>query len=81
MVGFPTGGSKLELAFTGSFQSWKWTKSDFLTSDEQISYNGHKQISEYIWMPHYVPNKYPNIFKCSIFTEQISEYICTLEIA
>ena len=26
-------------------------------------------------MPHYVPNKYPNIFGCNIFTEQISEYI------
>ena len=32
-------------------------------------------------MPHYVPNEYPNIFGCNIFTEQISEYICTPEIA
>ena len=36
--------------------------------------------NEYIWMPHYVPNKYPNILLCSIFTEQISEYICTPKI-
>ena len=40
-----------------------------------------EQISEYIRMPHYVPNKYPNIFGCHILTEQISEYICTPEIA
>ena len=26
-------------------------------------------------MPHYVPNEYPNILGCHIFTEQISEYI------
>ena len=32
-------------------------------------------------MPHYIPNEYPNIFGCHIFTEQISEYICTPEIA
>ena len=25
-------------------------------------------------MPHYVPNKYPNIFGCNIFTEQIYLY-------
>ena len=50
-------------------------------SDEQISWNGHEQISEYIQMPHYVPNEYPNIFGCNIFTEQISEYICIPEIA
>ena len=43
--------------------------------------NGHKRISEYIWMPHYVPNEYPNIFGCNIFTERISEYICFPEIA
>ena len=52
-----------------------------LSSDEQISTNGHKQISEYIWMPHYVPNKYPNIFGGNIFTERISENIRTPEIA
>ena len=32
-------------------------------------------------MPHYVPNEYPNIFGCNIFTERISEYICIPEIA
>ena len=32
-------------------------------------------------MPHYVPNEYPNIFGCTIFTERISEYICIPEIA
>ena len=32
-------------------------------------------------MPHYVPNEYPNIFGCKIFTERISEYICIPEIA
>ena len=31
-------------------------------------------------MPHYVPNKYSNIFGCHIFTKQISEYICMPEI-
>ena len=36
---------------------------------------------QYILMPHYVPNEYPNIFGCNIFTEQISEYICIPEIA
>ena len=25
-------------------------------------------------MPHYVPNEYPNIFGCNMFTELISEY-------
>ena len=32
-------------------------------------------------MPHYVLNEYPNIFECNIFSEPISEYICTPEIA
>ena len=32
-------------------------------------------------MPHYVPNKYPNILGCNIFTKRISEYICIPEIA
>ena len=32
-------------------------------------------------MPHYGPNKYPNIFGCHIFTEWISEYIFMPEIA
>ena len=32
-------------------------------------------------MPHYLPNEYPNIFGCPIFTKQISEYICMPEIA
>ena len=32
-------------------------------------------------MPHYVPNAYPNIFRCHIFTKQISEDIRTPEIA
>ena len=32
-------------------------------------------------MPHYVPNEYPNIFRCNIFTERISEYIRMPEIA
>ena len=32
-------------------------------------------------MPHYVPNEYSNIFGCHIFTELISNYICTPEIA
>ena len=32
-------------------------------------------------MPHYVPNEYSNIFRCHIFTEQISEHICMPEIA
>ena len=32
-------------------------------------------------MPHYVPNEYPNIFGCKIFTERISEYIRFPEIA
>ena len=52
-----------------------------LCSDEQISYNGHKRISEYIRMPHYVPNEYRNIFGCNIFTERISEYIRIQETA
>ena len=26
-------------------------------------------------MPDYVPNEYPNIFGCNIFTERISEYM------
>ena len=43
--------------------------------------NGHEQISEYIRMPHYVPNEYPNVFGCNIFTERISEYIHIPEIA
>ena len=43
--------------------------------------NGHEEIFEYIWMPYYVPNKYPNIFGSHIFTKQLSEYICTPEIA
>ena len=50
-------------------------------SDERILYNGHERISEYIRMPHYVPNEYPNIFGCNIFTERISEYICIPETA
>ena len=50
-------------------------------SDEWISLNGHKKISEYIRMPHYVPNDYPNIFECHIFTKLISKYICKSEIA
>ena len=50
-------------------------------SDEGISYHGHEQISEYIRMPHYVPNEYPNIFGCNIFTERISEYIHIPKIA
>ena len=32
-------------------------------------------------MPHYVPNKYPNIFRGHIFTERISKYIYTPKIA
>ena len=32
-------------------------------------------------MAHYVPNEYPNIFGGHIFTEQISKYIYTPEIA
>ena len=32
-------------------------------------------------MPHYVPNKYPNVFKFNIFTAQISKFICAPEIA
>ena len=45
-----------------------------------------EQISEYIQMPHpvhvhHVPNEYPNIFRCHIFTKHISEYICEPEIA
>ena len=32
-------------------------------------------------MPHYGPNEYPNIFGCNIFTERLSEYISTPEIA
>ena len=35
----------------------------------------------YIWMPHYVQNEYPNKFGWSIFTEQISKYICIPDIA
>ena len=50
-------------------------------SDERISYNGHERISEYIRMPHYVPNEYPNIFGCNIFTERISKFICIPETA
>ena len=52
-----------------------------LCSDERISWNGHERISKYIWISHYVPNKYPNIFGWNTFTEQISEYICSPEIA
>ena len=55
--------------------------TDLAHSDEQISFNGHERISEYIRMPHYVQNEYPNIFGCHIFTKQISEYIHTPEIA
>ena len=40
-----------------------------------------ERISEYIRMPQYVPNEYPNIFGCNIFTEGISEYIRIPEIA
>ena len=32
-------------------------------------------------MPHNVLKEYPIIFGCKIFAEQISEYICTPEIA
>ena len=32
-------------------------------------------------MPHNVPNKYPNIFGCHIFTKHISKYICMPDIA
>ena len=32
-------------------------------------------------MPQYVPNEYPNIFGCHIFTKGVSKYICTPEIA
>ena len=32
-------------------------------------------------MPHYVPNEYPNVFGCPIFTKRISKYICMPEIA
>ena len=32
-------------------------------------------------MPHYVASKYPNKFRCNIFTKQISEYICFPEVA
>ena len=32
-------------------------------------------------MPHNVPNEYPNIVGCNIFTEGISEYIRIPEIA
>ena len=52
-----------------------------LCSDERLSWNGHKRISEYMWIPHYVPNEYPNIFGWNTFTKQISEYICCPEIA
>ena len=42
----------------------------------------HKMdTNEYIRMPHYVPNEYPNIFGCNIFIERISEYIRIPEIA
>ena len=52
--------------------------SRLLMSASQL---GSRVISEYIRMPHYVPKQYPNIFGFNIFTEQISEYIPTLEIA
>ena len=38
-------------------------------------------MSEYIRMPHYVPNEYTNILGCNIFTKRISEYIRIPEIA
>ena len=60
--------------------SWSCVQ-DVLSSDERISLNGHEQISEYIRMPHYELNEYPNILGCNIFTEQISEYIRIPEIA
>ena len=44
----------------------KYIKWSYLPSNEKISWNGHKWISEYIWMPNYVPNKYLNIFGCII---------------
>ena len=58
-----------------------WTQLKLHCSDERISWNGHERIYKYIWMPHYVPNKYPNICGCHIFTKRISEYICTPELA
>ena len=74
--------SHFKSAFKINFQLWEVVKLKMRKyvwhSDEQ---NGHKQISEYIWMLHYVPNKYPNIFGCNIFTKRISKYIRTPEIA
>ena len=71
------------LSGLGLIQWWaniiKWTQTKIRIYSDAASYT--KQISEYTWMPHYVPRKYPNILKCHIFTKQISEYICTPEIA
>ena len=78
----------IKLFGRGGFNEHSMSDSVFYTtalatqgSDERISYNGHEQISKYIWMPHYVPNEYPNIFGCNIFTERISEFIHIPEIA
>ena len=60
---------------------WVYTNFSVTISDERISGNGHERISEYIQMPHYVPNEYLNIFGFHISTERIFEYIRTREIA
>ena len=62
------------------------SKTQYVTklkfSDERISWNEHEQISEYIWMPHYVPNEFPNIYLNAMFyTKWICEYIHTPELA
>ena len=40
------------------------------SSEEQISYNGPEQISEYIWIPHNLPNKYKNILDATFLRNE-----------
>ena len=55
----------------------KSTKKSEMSKYHKMDTNEYPNIR----MPHYVPNNYPNIFGCNIFTERISKYICALEIA
>ena len=55
----------------------KSTKKSEMSEYHKMDTNEYPNIR----MPHYVPNDYPNIFGCNIFTERISKYICALDIA
>ena len=75
-------GSCRSAPFTHSWDQWwaniiKWTKTNlWIYSDATLCTD---KISKYIWMPHYVKNKYPNIFGYHIFTKGITKYIPTPE--